>query len=123
MKKINTPILFFVQSISQQIYSMLIFCSNICGGFTSLIKLLCILLFIGSTLPSNAQWTEHNNGLYAGDITASAVSSDGSSLYIVLQNGGIYKSINNGANWTLTTNNYQNQIHQILLLVVHPSFL
>ncbi len=64
------------------------------GLFFDLILTTC---FLGNITILDAQWIQ-TNGPYSGDITSFAV--DDTIIFAGANNGGVYRSTNDGANWT-----------------------
>jgi len=67
-------------------------------------KIVVLLFLLIFGLQTEAQWVEKNNGLYGGPITALAVNGNnlfaGTTDVNRLAGNGIFRSSNNGTNWT-----------------------
>jgi photosystem II stability/assembly factor-like uncharacterized protein len=61
-------------------------------------KLLVTFTLFLLSIALNAQWVEKSNGLYGGTINV--LFSDGDDLYAGTEGGGVFRSTNNGVDWT-----------------------
>ncbi len=64
---------------------------------------------VRAAAPDNYQWVEHNNGLSGIYVAGFAVDPTATStMYVLLLNKGIYKSIDGGATWNPANGTYPN---------------
>ena len=68
-----------------------------CGGYTALLRAISALSIVLASVSSSAQWVQ-TNGPVGGSINCFAVSGTG--LFVGLGLGGIYRSVDDGENWT-----------------------
>ena len=67
-------------------------------------ELLTIVCYLSLTCGLHAQFQEINNGINHGYIMALSVDPETNNLYAGTYGGGVYRSTDNGTNWTAANN-------------------